>query len=366
MTKKLSLLLVFGGRSGEHAVSLMSARSVINAIDPDKYDVYQVGINYAGQWLTGTDVLGRFEKDNEEYLHPALLINEGGKVFLYTRKSQKLAKVAQIDVVFPVLHGSFGEDGTIQGLFAIQDLAFVGGGVLASSACMDKAFCKTMAKEAGLPVLPYEVFERSALMEDIDAMVKSAEQISKYPLFVKPANLGSSVGITKVHDRKELKPALLKAAKYDRRILVEKGVEAREIEISVLGNENAKVSVPGEIIPDDEFYSYTDKYYHGEPEACIPAPLSEEETERIQQYALKAYKALDCAGMARVDFFVDKADGKLYFNEINTIPGFTKISMYPKLWQVSGLPYPQLIDQLIALALERKEDNDKTVRKFED
>ena len=366
MTKKLSLLIIFGGRSGEHAVSLMSARSVLNAADPEKYEVHQIGINYEGQWLTGTDVLGRFEKDNQDYLSPAILINEGGRVFLYSRKGLKLVKEAPIDVVFPVLHGTFGEDGTIQGLFAIQDLAFVGGGVLASAACMDKAFTKTMASAAGLPVLPFQVFERVDLLNDINAIVEAAEKIANYPLFVKPANLGSSVGITKVHDRKELRPALLKAAKYDRRILVERGVEAREIEISVLGNESPSVSVPGEIIPDDEFYSYTDKYYHGEPEACIPAPLTEEETARVKQYAITAFKALDCAGMARIDFFIDKTDGQLYFNEINTIPGFTKISMYPKLWQVSGLPYPQLIDSLISLALERKEENDKTVRKFED
>ncbi len=366
MTKKLSLLIIFGGRSGEHAVSLMSARSVLNAIDPEKYEVHQIGITYDGQWLTGTDVLGRFEKDNQDYLSPALLLNEGSRVFLYSRKGLKIVKEAPIDVVFPVLHGTFGEDGTIQGLFAIQDLAFVGGGVLASAACMDKAFTKTMASAAGLPVLPFQVFERVDLLEDINAIVEAAEKISNYPLFVKPANLGSSVGITKVHDRKELRPALLKAAKYDRRILVERGVEAREIEISVLGNQSPCVSVPGEIIPDDEFYSYTDKYYHGEPEACIPAPLSEEETERVKQYAITAFKALDCAGMARIDFFVDKSDGQLYFNEINTIPGFTKISMYPKLWQASGLPYPQLIDSLISLALERKQENDKTVRKFED
>jgi D-alanine-D-alanine ligase len=366
MTKKLSLLLIFGGRSGEHAVSLMSARSVINAIDPEKYEVHQIGINYDGQWLTGTDVLGHFEKDNKDYLSPATGLNEGGRVHLYSRKGLKLVKVAPIDVVFPVLHGTFGEDGTIQGLFAIQDLAFVGGGVLASAACMDKAFTKTMASAAGLPVLPFQVFERVDLLNDINAVVEAAEKIANYPLFVKPANLGSSVGITKVHDRKELKPALLKAAKYDRRILVERGVDAREIEISVLGNEIAKVSVPGEIIPDDEFYSYTDKYYHGEPEACIPAPLSEEETARVKQYAITAFKALDCAGMGRVDFFIDKADNQLYFNEINTIPGFTKISMYPKLWQASGLPYSELIDRLITLALERKQENDKTIRKFED
>ena len=366
MTKKLSLLIIFGGRSGEHAVSLMSARSVLNAADPEKYEVHQIGINYEGQWLTGTDVLGRFEKDNQDYLSPAILINEGGRVFLYSRKGLKLVKVAPIDVVFPVLHGTFGEDGTIQGLFAIQDLAFVGAGVLASAACMDKAFTKTMASAAGLPVLPFQVFERIDLLNNINSAVEEAEKIANYPLFVKPANLGSSVGITKVHDRKELRPALLKAAKYDRRILVERGVEAREIEISVLGNESPSVSVPGEIIPDDEFYSYTDKYYHGEPEACIPAPLSEEETARVKQYAITAFKALDCAGMARIDFFIDKTDGQLYFNEINTIPGFTKISMYPKLWQVSGLPYPQLIDSLITLALERKQENDKTIRKFED
>ena len=366
MTKKLSLLIIFGGRSGEHAVSLMSARSVLNAIDPEKYEVHQIGITSEGQWLTGTDVLGRFEKENQDYLSPALLLNEGGRAFLYSRKGLKMVKVAPIDVVFPVLHGTFGEDGTIQGLFAIQDLAFVGGGVLASAACMDKAFTKTMASAAGLPVLPFQVFERVDLLDDINAVVEAAEKIASYPLFVKPANLGSSVGITKVHDRKELRPALLKAAKYDRRILVERGVDAREIEISVLGNESPWVSVPGEIIPDDEFYSYTDKYYHGEPEACIPAPLSEEETERVKKYAITAFKALDCAGMARIDFFVDKTDGRLYFNEINTIPGFTKISMYPKLWQASGLPYPQLIDSLISLAVERKQENDKTVRKFED
>ncbi|MFZ3069643.1 MAG: D-alanine--D-alanine ligase family protein [Anaerolineaceae bacterium] len=366
MNNKMKLALIFGGRSGEYAVSLMSARSVASVVDPEKYDVFQIGITQEGVWLTGPEALSAFEAGQTESLSVAVLLNEAGKVCLYSRLSDQLTFISEIDVVFPVLHGTFGEDGTIQGFFEITGVAYAGAGVLASSVGMDKALCKHVVQNAGVPVLEYTVFNRSEIRADLDEVIRKSEAVAAYPLFVKPANLGSSVGISKAHNHEELRTALLKAANFDRRILVERGIEAREIEISVLGNEQPVCSVPGEIIPDDIFYTYKEKYFSGEPELIIPAPFSEDQTKLIQEYALRIFKAIDGAGMARVDFLVDKATGDLYFNEINTIPGFTKISMYPKLWKASGLGYAALVDKLIQLGLERKAEQDKTVRKFEE
>lgn len=366
MTEKLNLVLMFGGRSGEHEVSLMSARSVLEALSPEKYQVFQLGITKDGLWKTGPDALSAFEEGRWDELEDALLLPAGDKARLCLRTGSQLQPVGDIDVVFPVIHGTFGEDGTMQGLFEIYRVAYVGAGVLASALAMDKAICKRIAASAGIPVLEYAVFTRNQIEQNPAALAAQAEQIAFYPLFVKPANLGSSVGISKAHNRAELEAALLKAARYDRRILVERGIEAREIEISVLGNENPLVSFPGEIVPGDEFYTYQDKYHHGDPETAIPAPLSPAQTEELRGYALQAYQSVDCAGMARVDFLIEKASGKAYFNEINTIPGFTSISMYAKLLKYSGVEYNALVDRLIALALERKADQEKTVRKFED
>ena len=366
MTKKLNLVLIFGGRSGEHAVSLRSAQSVLNALDETKYRVFQVGITTEGLWLYGSDAHQAFREGKYASLQEALILSDSGKPYLYTREGNQLESITSIDVIFPVLHGTFGEDGTIQGLFEIQNCAYVGAGVLGSSVAMDKAVCKHVMESIGVPVLAYSVFSRRDIQENLQETIASAEQVAPYPLFTKPANLGSSVGISKAHNREELSEALQLAARYDRRILVERGIDAREIEISVLGNTEVQCTVPGEIVPGDEFYTYKDKYQSGDPEVAIPAPLPDAQTTLIQQYAIKAFKAVDGAGLARVDFLIDKLTGEAYFNEINTMPGFTQISMYPKLWLYSGLSYPELVNRLVELALERKAEQDETIRKYEE
>lgn len=366
MTEKLNLVLFFGGRSGEHAVSLRSAKSVLAALDSDKYRVFQVGITTDGLWLTGANAHAAFLSGGLDALREAVIVSEHGKPCLYTRAGNELSKITSIDVIFPVLHGTFGEDGTIQGLFEIQNCAYVGAGVLGSSVAMDKAVCKHVMESIHLPVLEYAVFTRSEIKNNLAQTIEEAEKVAPYPLFVKPANLGSSVGINKTRNREELAAALREAARFDRRILVERGILAREIEISVLGNTDVICTVPGEIIPGDEFYTYKDKYESGDPEVAIPAPLSEAQTLLLQRHAIEAYKAIDGAGLARVDFLIDKNSGEAYFNEINTMPGFTQISMYPKLWLYSGLSYPELVNRLVELALERKAEQDETVRKYEE
>jgi D-alanine-D-alanine ligase len=271
---------------------------------------------------------------------------------------------ADLDVVFPVLHGTFGEDGTLQGLFELTDIAYVGAGVLGSSVGMDKALFKDVMIANQIPVAPSLLVLRSEL-EDMEKLLQRLDEMIDYPVFVKPANMGSSVGVHKCKDIEDLALGLKDATRYDRRILVEKGINAREIELSVLGNQNPRVSVVGEIKPTAEFYSYEAKYHDDSSELIIPAELPEDQTRLIQDYALRAYQAIDCAGMARVDFLLDKDTGEIFLNEVNTIPGFTPISMYPKLWEASGLPYGELIDELITLALERKEEKDQLIRKYE-
>jgi len=366
MTKKLNLVLIFGGRSGEHAVSLRSAQSVLNALDKEKYQVFQVGITTDGLWLYGSNAHKAFREGDYGSLDEALILSVQGKPHLFVRQGNRLEELAPVDVIFPVLHGTFGEDGTIQGLFEIQNCAYVGAGVLGSSVAMDKAVCKHVMESIGVPVLAYAVFTRRDIEENLPETIASSEQVADYPLFVKPANLGSSVGITKAHNREELAKALELAARFDRRILVERGIPAREIEISVLGNTDVQCTVPGEIVPGDEFYTYKDKYQSGDPEVAIPAPLPEAQIALLQQYAINAFKAIDGAGLARVDFLIDKDSGEAYFNEINTMPGFTQISMYPKLWLYSGLSYPELVNRLVELALERKAEQDETIRKYEE
>lgn len=365
MMNKLKLGVFFGGRSGEHAVSLMSARSVLSVLSQDKYEVFQIGITIEGEWLYGQDTLSVFESGRTEGLSKVILVRDAGQTKLFSKHNDQLKLITSLDVIFPVLHGTFGEDGTIQGLFEILDCAYVGAGVLASATGMDKAVCKDIAQNNQVPVLEWHVFNRSEIFHDLDEVIRKSEDVATYPLFVKPANLGSSVGISKARNRQELEQALLLAARFDRRVLVERGITAREIEVSVLGNDEPRCSVPGEIIPDDIFYTYQDKYFNGEPELLIPAPLSAIEVEQIQEYAKTVYKALDSAGMSRVDFLIERNSGEIFFSEINTIPGFTKISMYPKLWKASGLEYEQLVDTLIQLAIERKQEKEQLVRKFE-
>jgi D-alanine-D-alanine ligase len=273
-------------------------------------------------------------------------------------------RLAELDVVFPVLHGTFGEDGTVQGLLELAGVPYVGCGVVASAAAMDKAIAKDIFGAHGLPVLAYTVVKRKQWRQDPEQVIAEVEGRLSYPVFVKPANMGSSVGVSKVHDRDELSPALDLAARYDRKLLIEQGITAREIEVSVLGNDDPLASIPGEVVPCREFYDYRAKYVDDDSELLIPAPLDTETVQRVREMALTAYKALDCAGMARADFLLDQVSGELWVNELNTIPGFTQISMYPKLWQATGISYPELLDRLIELAIERFEDKSQSETSF--
>jgi D-alanine-D-alanine ligase len=311
MTTRVAV--IYGGRSGEHEISLRSAKSIIGAIDPEKYKVLHYVISKEGKWSPRP-----------------ILPEPGGN--------------PGVDVVFPALHGTFGEDGTLQGLLELADLPYVGAGVLASSLSMDKEMMKRVARERGLPVVEYRVVSSSS-----DAACGELG----FPVFVKPANLGSSVGISKARNCEELKAALELARAYDRKVIIERGITGREFECAVLGNENPAAAAPCEILPSREFYDYDDKYLLDQARTVIPADLSPEQTAEMQRLAVECYRAVECEGMARVDFLLESATGKLYINEINTIPGFTSISMYPKMWEYSGLPMPKLIDRLIELALER-------------
>ena len=366
--RKIRVGVLFGGRSGEHEVSLMSARSILAALDPQKYSITQIGITHAGEWLFGDHALDDLLSHRESVLQPVTVLPTPTRPGLFGIQprdgSYIMEKLLELDVVFPVLHGTFGEDGTLQGFLEMADLAYVGAGVLGSSLGMDKGVFKDVMRSHNIPVVESVVFMRSEIAENMDAILNRAEKIADYPLFVKPANLGSSVGVSKCRSRSDLLEGILDAARYDRRVLVERGVNAREIEVSVLGNDAPQASLPGEVVPAAEFYSYEAKYHDDRSQLLIPAPLSSELVERIQTLAIRAFAASDCAGMARVDFLLDKDNQQVYLNELNTIPGFTQISMYPKLWEASGLPYSQLVDRLIELALERKADRDKTEHRY--
>jgi D-alanine-D-alanine ligase len=343
MAKKLRVGILFGGRSGEHEVSLLSAASILKAIDRKKFDVVPLGITKQGRWVTGTNA-------------DRLL---AGKPLTGTSRSLLPSPDAlAVDVIFPVLHGTFGEDGTVQGLLELAGVPYVGSGVLGSSAGMDKAIMKSLFKDAGLPIVADVVVSRAAIEKDAKSVTQLVERRLRYPVFAKPANLGSSVGISKVHNRAELLPALRLAAQYDHKIIVEQGasaqgVKARELEVAVLGNHDAKASVVGEIIPGKEFYDYEAKYLSDGSVPVIPARVPKTLSEKVRKFALMAFQACDLSGLARVDFLLDPATGDLFLNEVNTLPGFTSISMYPKLWEASGLAYKDLITRLIELALER-------------
>src|SRR5580658_3789851 len=376
MAKKLRVGILFGGRSGEHEVSLLSAASILKAIDRKKFDVVPIGITKTGRWLTagGAQALlaGGASADG--------LAPEAGTDLSSAPKDAVTALIpdaaaigeaqpgdGRFDVVFPVLHGTFGEDGTIQGLFELADIAYVGSGVLGSAAGMDKDAMKRLFAQACLPIVKHLTVLRTAWEASPRKTVAAIEGALKYPLFVKPANLGSSVGISKVHDRKELAPALNLAARFDRKIVIEEGVggakkKARELEVAVLGNDDPKASVVGEIIPGKEFYDYDAKYLSEGSVPVIPAKITRAESRKIREMAVEAFRACDLTGLARVDFLMEP-DGKhrIFVNEVNTMPGFTQISMYPKLWEASGLPYTELITRLIELALERQQDKNKTV-----
>ena len=357
--KRLRVGILFGGRSGEHEVSLASAASVIRALDPEKYEAVPIGITKDGCWLVGGGALK---------LLPDVL-RSGERVVLPPDPSAAaLVRLApnpsqpdvRVDVIFPVLHGTFGEDGTVQGLLELAGLPYVGAGVLASAVGMDKDVQKRLFMQAKLPVVECLAFSRSEWERQREKVLRAIQKKFRFPVFIKPATLGSSVGMTRVKNAKELPEAVDTAAEFALKIIVERAVNGREIEVSVLGNDEPKASVPGEIVPHREFYDYTAKYLEQGTELVIPAKLSKKQVEQFQDYAVRAFRAIDGAGMARADFFLERKTNKIYVNELNTIPGFTAISMYPKLWEASGLPYMQLIDRLIELALELQREKART------
>ncbi|HUF37930.1 MAG TPA: D-alanine--D-alanine ligase family protein [Anaerolineales bacterium] len=372
---KLRIGVIFGGRSGEHAVSLMSARSVLAALDPAKYDLVEIGITRRGTWLVSSDPIGSVvdaleagDYENAGDLVNAAVLPDPSRPGLWrlpgVSDGGQLEHFADLDVIFPVLHGTFGEDGTLQGLLELADMAYVGPGVLAGALAMDKAVFKDVMRANGIPVLDWTLVQRGEIERDPEGVMMRCEAVAPYPLFTKPANLGSSVGITKCRSRADLVEGLMEAAQFDRRVLVERGISGREIEVSVLGNEEPLASVPGEVIPHGDFYTYESKYHDDLSQLNIPAQIPDAIVEQARAFSLAAYRAIDGAGLARVDFLLDRETDELYLNEINTIPGFTRISMYPKLWEASGLPYPALCDRLIEYALARKAQRDATSREY--
>ncbi|MGC9158641.1 MAG: D-alanine--D-alanine ligase family protein [Terracidiphilus sp.] len=371
MAKKLRVGILFGGRSGEHEVSLLSAASILKAIDARKFEVVPIGIDKQGRWLAGE--AARELLAGAQPAKPAPPTASPSASSSHTPgDGQACLDSLHLDVVFPVLHGTFGEDGTMQGLLELAGVAYVGAGVLGSSAGMDKDVMKRLFAQAGLPIVRHVTLLRSDWEQSPRKAVARVEAALRYPLFVKPANLGSSVGISKAHDRKELTAALRLASKYDRKLVIEQGVggkkaRAREFEVGVLGNDAPEASVVGEIIPGKEFYDYEDKYLSEGAVPVIPAPLSRTETKQIREMAVAAFRACDLSGLARVDFLMEP-DGKrrIYINEVNTLPGFTAISMYPKLWAASGIEYKSLITRLIDLAIERHAEKSRTIYRREE
>lgn len=356
---RLRVGVLFGGRSGEHEVSLASAASVIRALDPEKYEALPIGISKEGRWRVGEgaqESLPEVLRSGQE----VVLAPDPGAATLMPRGHTGHGSGLQVDVVFPVLHGTFGEDGTVQGLLELAGLPYVGAGVLGSAVGMDKDVQKRLFRQAGLPVADSLAILRSAWEREADQVLRQVVKKFRFPVFVKPATLGSSVGMTKVRHRRGLPAALNAASEFAQKILVERAIDGREIEVSVLGNEDPKASLPGEIVPHREFYDYTAKYLEEGTKLIIPAKLEKGKVARFQELAVRAFRAIDCAGMARVDFFLERRTGRIYVNEINTIPGFTSISMYPKLWEASGISYRELIDRLIRLALEQHREKART------
>ena len=356
--KRLRVGVLFGGRSGEHEVSLNSAASVIRALDPAKYDVVPIGITKDGRWLAGAGA----EKLLPEILRSGERVgltadpNVAGLMSLDGRPSEPL----RVDVIFPVLHGTFGEDGTVQGLLELAGLPYVGSGVLGSAVGMDKDMQKRLFLQAKLPVGDFLAVLRSRWEREPEKVRREVEKKFRYPVFIKPATLGSSVGMTKVHSRGELGAAMNFAGEFGQKIVVERAIKGREIELSVLGNDEPRASVPGEIVPHREFYDYAAKYLEEGTQLLIPAKLSKAQVNKFQEFAVRAFRAVEAMGLARVDFFLEHRTGRVYVNEINTIPGFTSISMYPKLWEASGLAYRDLLSRLIDLALSQHREKLRT------
>jgi D-alanine-D-alanine ligase len=372
--KKLRVAVLYGGRSGEHEVSLQSAASVINYLDRDRFEIVPVAIDKQGRWLLndislleGKKSLPVFKNAPKVVLPPNPAETDGGSALIRLGES---GEARGIDVVFPVMHGPLCEDGTIQGLLELADLPYVGCGVLASAIAMDKDMAKRVARDAGIPIVPYVSLQHEVWKKEKQQEAGRIAELLGYPVFVKPANMGSSVGVHKVREAGELDAALTDAFRYDRKVVVEAAVNAREIELSVLENLEAGaeplVSVPGEIDPAHEFYSYEAKYLDEKGAALIiPAKLDPEETKRAQEIGRKVFMVLECEGLARVDLFLDRTSGEFYFNELNTLPGFTSISMYPKLWEASGLGYQELLSRLVDLAIARHEKKKTLVREFQ-
>jgi D-alanine-D-alanine ligase len=369
--KRLRIGVLFGGRSGEHEVSLISAASVISALDPEKYEAVPIGITKDGRWLAGTaahKMLPPFAKGAQGKPALAEVLRTGESVMLsadpnvaaLVPANNSRAETLHVDVVFPVLHGTFGEDGAVQGLLDLAGLPYVGSGVLGSAVGMDKDVQKRLFLQAKLPVGDFLAIPRAEWEKSRAKVLREIRKKFRFPVFVKPATLGSSVGMTKAHDAKELATAMDFAAEFAQKIMVERSIRGREIELSVLGNEDPKASIPGEIIPHREFYDYAAKYLEEGTRLLIPAKLTKSQVKKFQEYAVRAFRTLECLGMARVDFFLEHRTGKILLNEINTIPGFTSISMYPKLWEASGLPYRQLLDRLIELALAQHRERQRT------
>jgi len=363
---KIRVGLVYGGRSGEHEVSLQTALAVLKAFDYEKYELIPYYITKEGRWRAGTlleappAAVGELQFEpqgeangGEATSSSALLPLMQGMSEAVLAEGGQRAGIGSVDVVFPLLHGTFGEDGTIQGLFEMANLPYVGAGVLASSVGMDKAAMKTMFAAAGLPQVGYRYFTRFHWSKDREALLNGIEEGIGYPSFVKPANLGSSVGVSKARNREELVAAVEEALRYDRKVIVEEFVDAREIEVAVLGNDEPRASVAGEIVSSNEFYDYKAKYIDGKSAMIIPAELPEETALAVREMAVRAFLAIDGTGLCRADFFLRKSDGALLVNEVNTMPGFTPFSMYPLLWQETGVSYRELLDTLIELALAR-------------
>jgi D-alanine-D-alanine ligase len=360
--RKLRIGVLFGGRSGEHEVSLASAASIIRGLDPQKYEAVPIGITKEGHWRMGAGA--------QKMLPDVLKAGQGVVMSADPTESALMpidgsARGQKLDVIFPVIHGTFGEDGTMQGLLELAGLPFVGAGVLGSAIGMDKDVAKKLMQVAGIAVVPWIAVQRADWERQPKEIRRAIEKKFKYPVFVKPATLGSSVGMTKVHSRAELGPALDLAAEFAMKIMVERAVSAREIEVSVLGNHDPRASIPGEIVPHREFYDYAAKYLEEGTQLLIPAKLKKSEVKKVQAMAVTAFRALELSGMARVDFFIEKRGGKIFLNEVNTIPGFTSISMYPKLWEANGIPFRELITELINLAMEQHREKARTKYQIE-
>jgi D-alanine-D-alanine ligase len=352
MKEKLKVGVIFGGRSGEHDVSLNSAQSVMGALDKTRYDIVPIGITRKGEWIVG-DAVAALTEGAAGSRPAALMAGATTSALMQIDGDARISTATELDVLIPVLHGTYGEDGTVQGLLELANVPYVGAGVVGSAVGMDKAIFKAVMQASGIPILPWQLVLRTEWRNDPDAVIAQLEAALVYPMFTKPANLGSSVGICRCDNRAELVSGMEEAVQYDRRVVIEQGIDARELEVAVLGNDEPIASVVGEVRPKRAFYDYVAKYVSDDSDLLIPAPLSAEQSDDIRALAIEAFQAIDCAGLGRVDFLLDRDNGHIYINEINTLPGFTRISMYPKLWDATGIAYPELLDRLIELALDR-------------